>query len=423
MSAGGTLAEEPAVDRVLRLILETDPELLANPWPLWDDLREQAPVVEAGPMFLVTRHALVKEVQRDAVRFSNDSRRRGSRAEAIKESLTPERRAAWQEIMDFHGLWMQGADDPMHSRLRNIAIRAFTPARIRELADNMRMYVDEVIESMAGQDEVDLMNLALDIPLMIITDMLGVPPADRELVKGFSRKWFEFQFVKDDRIFISVEAQRGLQAYVDGMIDEHRRNPDRTTLVAALIGAEHDERLTAPELAALFFLLLFAGHETTTNLIATGMMELLSRPEQWRALVDDPGLVPHAVEEMLRYVSPVQFLTRFTLEDLELEGTPIPAGATVSTMLAAANRDPRVFAEPESFDIRRTDANDHMAFGFGPHYCLGASLSRIEGTIAVEALARRLPDLELATDTFEWRGGATLRGLAALPVAPGRLRS
>jgi len=420
MPALGSAA--PSVhERVARLFFETDDDLVADPWPLWAQLQEMAPVVESGPLYLVTRFAGVKDVFRRHEVFSSDSRRRGTRTIAFRESLTPERRAAWDEIAEFHALWMVTTDDPVHARLREVVHRAFTPRRIALLEQATRQYVDEAIADMAGDDTVDLMRLALDVPLFIVTDLLGVPIEDRELIKGYARQWFEFQFVTDDRVFISLQAQRNLQGYVDEMIAAQRRNPNPTSLVQAFMGAEHEHRLDPREMAANFFLFLFAGHETTTNLIATGMMEVLSRPEQWRRLVDDRTLIPNAIEEMLRYVTPAQFHNRFVLQDTEIAGTPIPAGATVTTLLAAANRDPDVFQDPQTFDVERPDADKHMTFGFGRHFCLGGPLTRLEGNIAVDALARRFPDLELATDTFHWRGGAQLRGLAELPVHPGRL--
>jgi cytochrome P450 len=407
--------------RVARLFFETDPEIVADPWPLWSELQQMAPVVESGPLFLVTRYAGVKDVHRRQKVFSSDSRRRGSRTIAFRESLTPERRAAWDEIAELHALWMVTTDDPIHTRLRDIVHRAFTPRRIAELEVATRRYVDAAIDDLAGGQTVNLMRLALDVPLFIVTDLLGVPVADRDLIKGFARRWFEFQFVTDDRIFESLEAQRGLEAYVDSMIEEHRRSPNATSLVQAFMGAEHEERLNAREMAANFFLFLFAGHETTSNLIATGMMEVLSRPEQWRRIVADRSLVPGAVEEMLRYVTPAQFHNRFVLEDTTIAGTRIPAGVTVTTLMAAANRDPEVFQDPQTFDVARSDADRHITFGFGRHFCLGSALSRLEANIAIDALARRLPEMTLATDKFAWRGGAQLRGLAELPVHPGPL--
>jgi cytochrome P450 len=415
------ITDQSLDDRVRRLFLETDPDLVADPWPLYAELQEMDAVLESGPLFLVTRFAEVKALFWDTKRFSSDSRRHGTRAKAMRASLSEAQLAAWDEIAALHSGWMVTNDDPVHGRLRDVAHRAFAPKRIAELERSAQTFVDEAIERISAQETADLMDIALEMPLYIITDMLGVPARDRALIKEYSRQWFEYQFVPDDRLFISLEAQHGLEAYVHEMIEENRRRPDPTSLVQAFMGAEHVERLTEAEMAANFFLFLFAGHETTTNLIATGMMELLLRPEQWRKVVRDPSLVPNAVEEMIRYVSPGQFHNRVAREDLELSGKTVPAGSTVTMLTGGANRDPRVFRDAQAFDIERDDARKHIAFGYGPHTCLGTSLARLEGTIALRTLARRLPDLRLATDTFTWRGGAQLRGLKDLPVHPGRL--
>jgi cytochrome P450 len=169
----------------------------------------------------------------------------------------------------------------------------------------------------------------------------------------------------------------------------------------------------------MFFVLLFAGHETTTNLIGTGTYELLRHHDQWDLLCADPGLLPNAVEELVRFVAPVQYAERYLLEDTEVAGVRLPAGTSVNAALASANRDPAVFDDPERLDVRRAEAGRHLAFGFGTHFCLGAHLARLEGRIALAELTRRFPAIELATDAPEWRGAPMLRGLAALPVTLG----
>jgi cytochrome P450 len=202
------------------------------------------------------------------------------------------------------------------------------------------------------------------------------------------------------------------------MLVEHRRAPDPGDLVSALVDAEQDERLGSDELAAMFVVLLFAGHETTTNLIGVGMRSLLEQPDQWRALCADPSLAGSATEELLRYVTPVQFGNRLPLVDVEIAGHAVPAGKTVIPLHGAANRDPRVFEDPDAIDIARANAGQHVALGFGPHFCLGASLARLEGRIVFEQLATRFPGLELAAGEPEWVGNASLRRLRELPVRP-----
>ena len=209
------------------------------------------------------------------------------------------------------------------------------------------------------------------------------------------------------------------RAYVGGVIARHRADPDAgSELVAALLGAEGEEQLSEDELAAMFVVLLFAGHETTTNLISIGLVELLRERDQWELLCRDPSLVPGAVEELLRWVTPVQWEQRLVVEDVELGGALLERGQTVLTMLAGANRDPEVFERADELDITREDARKHLSFGHGPHFCLGASLARLEGEIAFTELTRRFPDIELAVDPGElvFQGAAMMRQLRALPV-------
>jgi cytochrome P450 len=404
-------------------LLAAAPDAIADPWPIWHGLRERGPVVEAAGAYWITRHAEVKAVFRDDVRFSSDARRQGTRADHLRSQMTSAQRSAFDELAEFRSLFVVMTDGAAHDRLRRIAHRAFTPRRIAELEAATTRYVTQLLDELAEQDEPDLMQLSFRLPLMIIGDLLGVPDADRRQIKEWSDTWYEHATTPDDRIFRSLRAMRDFRAYVEAMLDEHRTAPDVTSLVAALVGAEHDERLTADELAAMFFVLIFAGHETTTNLIGTGTYELLRNRSQWELLRADPARTPQAVEELLRHVSPVQWNNRLALVDVTVGDTTIPAGATVLPSPACANRDERVFEEPDRLDLRRRDAGQHLAFGFGKHFCLGASLARLEAAVAIGALATRFPQLELATDTVTWRGAPSLRGLAALPVRLGRPRS
>jgi cytochrome P450 len=396
-----------------------DPAALADPYPVWNMLRDAGPVVHVEPTYFVTRYREAKAVLRDSARFSSDSNRRGTRAEHLRSQLTDELRPVFDNMWNFQALFMVATDGEQHDRLRRIAHRAFTPRRIVELQERASQYVDDFSSELAGQTTGDLMTLAYQVPLMIIGDLLGVPQSDRQKVKDWSNTWGSNRGRTDERLHEAWKAMQEFRAYVDGMIESHRAAPGATDLVSALIGAEHEERLTHDELAATFFVLLFAGHETTTNLISIGTLELLRNPEQWRLLCSDPdGLAENATEELLRYVSPVQWIHRLALEDVELGGVTIPSGATVFISLPAANRDPDVFDEPERLDITRANAGQHVGFGFGEHYCLGISLAKLEATTAFHTLAHRYQGLELELDPaeLEWTGHAQLRALARLPV-------
>jgi cytochrome P450 len=410
-------ATETLQDR-LGALFASDPNAMADPWPVWRELRETAPVVQLGAIYLVTRHGDVKAVFRDAERFSSDSYRRGSYSEKVRATLTAEQRRAFDDIFEFQALMVVSTDEPEHTRLRRIAHRAFTPRRIWQLEEAAALYVDQIVDRLAAQDGVvDLMELAYSVPLMIIGDLLGVPEDDRARIKEWSDVWAENMVATDDRLLLGARASNEFRAYVEGMIEDHRRSPDASDLVSVLVGAEQEERLTADELAAMFFVLLFGGHETTTNLIANGMLDLLRRPDQWRLLCSDPeGLAAPAVEELLRYETPVQYLTRVALADVEIDGCEIPAGGSVYLVAASANRDPDIFRDPETLDLLRDDVTQQLALGFGSHFCLGASLARLEAAIVLRTLAARFPGMELASDDLEWCGRMQLRSLKSLPV-------
>jgi cytochrome P450 len=403
-----------------RQLIGSDPEAMADSFSLFEDLRETAPVHDFGSMALVTRHADVKPLIRDGVRFSNASRRLGSWAEENRARLPEPAHGAFDAVTAFEAMYVSRTDGDVHTRLRRIAHRAFTPRRIAELEQRTREYVDAMLTAMADDDEADLMLLAYRLPLMLIADLLGVPQEDRELIHEWSSKIGRNRGgVEEGPLLDAHDAMQEFRSYVDEMLVAHRREPDPGDLVSALVGAEQEERLSSAELAAMFVVLLFAGHETTTNLIGIGMRGLLEQRGQWEALCADPSRAAAATEELLRWVTPVQFGNRLPLVDVEIAGETIPAGKTVITLHGAANRDPRVFEDPDTIDIGRANAGQHVALGFGPHFCLGASLARLEGRIAFEQLATRYPRMELADEEAHWIGNASLRRLRELLVRLG----
>jgi cytochrome P450 len=399
-------------------VLSAEPATLADPWPVWRTLRETGPVVRAAGAYWITRYDDARAAFQNTAALSADATRRGSRAEQLRAAMTEPQRAAFDEINQFAGLMVVNTDGTVHDRLRTAAVRAFTPARIGYLKDAAARYAEHLVDQFSPQASVDLMTLAYQIPLMVIGDLLGVPTADREQIKQWSNSWFRYRHVTDDRILISAQAGRDFRSYVQGLAETHRRNP-RPGLISDLVGAEKDEQLTADELAAMFFVLLFAGHETTTNLIGSGLLELLGDRAEWEKLRLSPDLASNAVEELLRLVTPVQWSERYATNDLEVSGVSIPAGDSVFIAIAAANRDPDTFDDPDRLDITREAARKHLSFAFGSHFCLGANLAKLEATVVLQTLVRRFPDLELASGSVEWHGPALLRGLQELPVSLG----
>lgn len=392
------------------------PEFLADPYPFYQRLREQDPVhwnqVLGFGMWVLTRYADVMAVLRDP-RFSAQRRS----ADVVQEVL---------EIFPQEGEMsplvrantMLSSDPPDHTRMRTLVNKAFTPRAVEAMRPRIQAIVDSLLDAAQERGGMDVIaDLAYPLPVIVIAEMLGVPPEDRDQFK----RWSD-DVVTTIEPVLSPEAQQRAQRaslelaeYFRGIVEVRRREP-RDDLLSALIAAEEQgDRLTEDELYATCILLLVAGNETTTNLIGNGMLALLRHPDQLQRLREEPSLLEPAVEEMLRYESPVQLTARVALTDVEVGGRTVGRGQLVLTVLGAANRDPAQFPEPDRFDVARRD-NRHLAFGHGIHYCLGAPLARLEAQVAFRSLLARFPRLEPAFERPQWRPAVTLRGLATLPV-------
>jgi cytochrome P450 PksS len=312
-------------------------------------------------------------------------------------------------------------DPPDHTRLRALVHKAFTARLVEQMRGRIETLTNDLLEVVQGRDRFDLIHdYALPLPTTIIAEILGVPAEDRHkfhrwsntLVSSSSSKWGMLKAIPSVWLFMR---------YVRKVIRARRAAPG-DDLVTALVQAEEaGEHLSEDELLAMIFLLLVAGHETTVNLIGNGTLALLENPQQMEKLRHHPGLAKTAVEELLRYHSPVETATeRFAREDVTIAGVNIPQGSLVFAVLASANRDERQFPNPDALDVTR-DPNKHLAFGLGIHFCLGAPLARLEGQIAINTLLRRAPELRLAAPpgALRWRPGLVLRGLQALPVSGG----
>jgi cytochrome P450 len=414
VTASGTLHDEYAA------LLACRPEALVDPHPLFARLREEAPVFRHDPVVVLTRYQDVVWVFRNEQLFAVNGSGSGRRYEAILAALPEAEADALREITAFEANYISRTDGQLHERLRRIAHRAFTPRRIAALDDSVHRYTDALLSGLRGEDTVDLIAaFAYKLPLMVIADMLGVPMADREQIHIWSDLIGRNRSgTQRSAILPARDALREFRAYVSALVAERRGRPVDEDLVAALLDANQEERLSETELAATFVVLLFAGHETTTNLIGNGVLALLRHRDQWQRLVDEPGLAAPAVEELLRYDPPVAQLNRVAVTDVELRGETIARDESLVITLAAANRDPGAFADPDRLDISRAP-NRHTSLAFGPHFCLGASLARLEGRVALEQLTRRFPDLELATGELAYRDNIVLRGVRELPVALG----
>ncbi|MBM3679471.1 MAG: cytochrome P450 [Actinobacteria bacterium] len=400
------------------LWLAAEPEGLADPYGLFEEIRAAGRVVLHNGMAFVTGYDDVKALIRAHPGLSRQAASRGGRALAFRSALDDAHRRTFDEVSAIQELFISRTDRDVHARLRAIAHRAFTPRKIAALEEALQGFVDELIAREQGKDEADLMNLAYGLPLWAICHLLGASPADREPIHEWSLSIGANHGAFDANRLTAAHAAHGMfDAYVQDVIERHRLEPGSAgELVAALLDAEQGDRLTEAELSAMFVVLLFAGHETTTNLLGGGLRELLLRRDAWDALVADPSLLPNAIEEVLRYVTPVQFLFRYAIGEIEIGEDAIPAGATVFPLLPAANRDPDVFRDPCVLDIRRPEAGNHLALGFGPYFCLGASLARLEATVAFRTLLDRYPRMRLVDAEATHTGSAMLRRLVDLRV-------
>ena len=391
------------------------PEFQANPYPYYEMLRANAPVFywEGWNMWFLTRYddcvAALKNPH-----FGHEITRVMTREELgwgpQPETVLP--------VYDMQRQWMLLKDTPDHTRLRTLVHKAFTPRMIELLRERAQRITDGLIDKAQPKGSMDLIGeFALLLPVTVIAEMLGVPPEDYEVLHGWSRDIADtLEFNESEETGkLASKATVEFSAYLRDLIDERRKAP-KEDLISNLIAIEAEgDRLSEDEMVAMCILLLFAGHETTVNLIGNGTLALLRHPDQWEKLKADPSLVKTATEELLRYDSPVQITTRWIMEDTEFAGQQFRKGQSVATMFGAANHDPAKFVNPSQLDITR-DPNPHTAFGNGIHFCLGAPLARMEGQIAFAALASRLPNLQLAVENPPYRDTYVLRGLAKLPV-------
>lgn len=415
-----------AVDEDLKRLLSGDPELKADPYPLYARLRDESPVNDLGPIAVLTSYGVLKQVLLDTERFSNEVQRPGtSRVEAERAALPTERyRDMFDHCVGVERLFLEETDGEEHARRRDICHRLFTPRRIQRLDQATQELADELLDELSeGGAVADFEIFAARLPALIVADLLGVPRADADLLGTWSATILANIFGGQGipALEAAYAAHRSFEDYIDDLVREHQSGRRPTELLEAMLGATQSEVLTREQLYALFLELELGGCETTRGLLVGMAYELLRRPDQWRRLVDDPSLVGNAVEEGVRYVSPVQWMARVPREDVELEGVPIAAQTTCLTMIGAANRDRAVFSDPDSFDIERTNAKHHLGFGFGRHYCLAQALARLEARVAFTTLARRFPEARLAIDEtdVEWAGQAQLRRVKTLPVRLG----
>lgn len=401
---------------------------IQDSYGVYAGLREHGPVVwlpEHHAWFLTSFEA-VHDGFRDQGNLSAD------RLTPLESRLGPEARATLGETFDLLRGWMVFHDPPYHERLKGPVRRAFTPRAVENLRPHVEEVVDRCLSQMAAEiaatGHTDLVStLAFPLPAIVIAELLGVPAEDRDEFKTWSHQLAAIVFGTNNKSTQAATAAAGtarFATYFTDLIAHYERSPG-DNLISALIAARDlaDPPLSSTELVGACTLLLFGGHETTTNLIANGTRSLLDHPDQQAWLVDHSEAIGHAVEELHRYDGPTKVMVRIAAEDHERHGVQIRAGQTVFLGVGSANRDPQRFSDPESLDLTRTDAMQHLGFGYGLHFCLGAPLARLEGQIAIGRLMQRFPDLRYAVDPSEIRySGAILgRSPISIPVTSDRV--
>ena len=379
-----------------------------DPYPTYARLRARDPVHRSRLMdaWIFSRFADADAILRDHRHFSSDARKRPASG----------RRGSLPTVEEPSMLFL---DPPDHTRLRALVNKAFTPRTVAALEPHIRDLMTTLLDAVDDPSGFDLMAaVAKPLPVIVIAEMLGIPPKDREQFGIWSdqrARILEPTLTPAERETADA-AMRALDDYLTPIISERKADP-RDDIISALAQAEEEgDRLSEREVLVMLRLLLVAGNETTTNLIGNGMLALLRHPDQLAALRGDPALIPSAVEELLRFDAPVQVDVRYALDDREVNGSPVRRGDSVVTLLGSANRDPDRFEAPDRLDVRRDDRN-HLAFGRGIHHCIGAPLARLQGRIAIEALIERFASMRLLDDPPAFRSSVVLRGLLSLPVA------
>jgi cytochrome P450 len=407
-----TIATSSTLDGLLLQVLAT-PEGQADPYPYYAQMRAEARVSRTafGP-YVVNGYDECLGVLRDP-RLG-----RGMGIEDTSTGIFSDAGTRRGEFLDTSKHNMLLSDPPDHTRLRRLVSRSFTPRQVERLRPAVHSLVDALLDTLSERGDVDFITeFALPLPMDVIGELVGVPGAERAGLQPFVRaaaKGIE-PVLSEEETVAAIDAVIYLGGYFAELLDDRRRRP-RDDLLSALVQArESDDRLTDEEITSTAILLFAAGFETTTNLLGNGLLALLRHPDQLADWRRHPDLASSAVEELLRYDSPVQFNLRTALEPADLLGEPLARGDRIVVLQGAANRDPARFDDPDELDLRRHD-NTPLSFGWGIHHCIGSPLARMEGEIAFNAVLARFSSIELTDDEAHWRPSFTLRGLLDLPV-------
>lgn len=390
------------------------PDLIENPYPFYHQLRATDPVHQDRiGVWVLSRYA-------DVVAALHDPRFSADRIRPALQIFPEDTRETFRPLFEGISQMMLFMDPPHHTRLRGLINKAFTPRVVEAMRPQIQQAVDTLLDRVQEAGTMDVMaDLAYPLPTQVIAQMLGVPEGDRDQMKSWSDDFVLFlgnlRLLSPAQFLKIYQSMQGFIAYFREQVAARRQHPTDDLLSALIQAEENGTVLSEEELFENCILLLAAGHETTINLIGNGLLALLRNPEQLRKLQEAPHLIGPAVEELLRYDSPVQFTGRVLTADAEIGGRAVAKGTAFLLGLSMANHDPARFHDPDRLDITRRD-NRHLSFGYSAHFCVGAPLARLEGQIAINTVLRRMPDLALATDSVHHHPNMSFRGLRALPV-------
>ncbi len=393
------------------------PEFFGNPYSVYHRLRTEAPVhwCEQWNCWIISRYDdVIAGLRQDGRRFSVVGQF-GSYLNALPETVRPR----FQPLKQHFSIGLLHSDPPDHTWLRSLIHRAFTPRVVERMRQRIEATVNRLLKAVQDAGRMDVVrDFAFDLPAIITAEVVGMPPEDRHQFKAWSDDIAAFSASNRLTVEVAERAQRSLlsvRAYLLEIAAQRREQP-RDDLISRLVSTEGEKETPSEgELLSTCVTFLVGGHETTTALIGSGLLSLLQYPDQLQRLRDDPAAMKSAIEEFLRYQSPNQRIIRLVKEDFEIEGRQIMRGQRIMFLIGAANRDPTQFPDPNRLDVCR-EPNRHVAFGIGPHFCIGAPLARLEATIAFTTLLRRFPHLRLAQDVPDWLPSYQLRLLKSLPV-------
>jgi cytochrome P450 len=394
-----------------------DPGFVANPYPAYEELRRRGPIHRYEPtdQWLIPRHVDVTALLRDR-RFGRTYLHVATHAEMGRPEDPDYTGPFWWLIRN----GILDMEPPDHTRVRRLVAKAFSPRRVEELRPTVQSIMDGLLDEVADDGEIDLISrIAEPLPVTVIAELLGIPPADRHHLRPWSAeicRMYELNPTEEDGRAASKAALE-FSAYLRDLIAERRRRPTGDLISGLVEVVEEGDRLTEDEMIGTCVLVLNAGHEATVNVTGNGWRALFRNPDQLELLRREPGLLPRAVEELMRHDTPLQMFERWVLEDVEIHGVTVQKGSELALLFGSANHDPDVFERPDELDLTR-EHNPHLSFGAGIHFCLGAPLARVELQTSFGTLLRRFPRMELVEEP-EWKPNYIIRGLRALKVRLG----